>query len=88
MDPQHWRQTCLCVSPVNQHVVLKVDNIGCFFAWENKNVTKDPHASVLVRALALISIVICRVMYMLNICREYLLGMQKLVIECQERKPL
>jgi hypothetical protein len=39
----------------NQHVVLKVDNIGCFFAWENKNVTKDPHASVLVRALALIS---------------------------------
>ena len=37
------------------HVVLKVDNIGCYLAWENKNVTKDPHASVLVRALVLIS---------------------------------
>jgi len=39
----------------NQHVVLKVDNIGCYFAWQNKNVTKDPHASILVRALVLIS---------------------------------
>jgi hypothetical protein len=42
-------------SLANQHVVLKVDNIGCYFAWENKNVSKDPHASVLVRALVLIS---------------------------------
>jgi hypothetical protein len=36
-------------------VVLKVDNIGCYFAWDNKNVSKDPHASVLVRARVLIS---------------------------------
>jgi hypothetical protein len=42
-------------SLANQHVILKVDNIGCYFAGENKNVSKDPHASVLVRALVLIS---------------------------------
>jgi hypothetical protein len=44
-----------CVGFNLEGEVLKVDNIGCFFAWETKNVSKDPHASVLVRALLLIS---------------------------------
>jgi hypothetical protein len=39
----------------NQHVVIKVDNIACFFGWENRSVNGDICASILIRALHLIS---------------------------------
>lgn len=34
---------------------MKVDNVGCFFGWLNRQVTGDVIASTLVRALHLIS---------------------------------
>jgi hypothetical protein len=39
----------------NQHVVVRVDNIACFFGWENRSVNGDTCASILIRALHLIS---------------------------------
>ena len=39
----------------NNHVVLKVDNLGCYFAWENKNVSNDKFASIIVRTIVFIS---------------------------------
>lgn len=38
-----------------QHVVVRVDNIACIFGWENRSVNGDATASVLLRALHLIS---------------------------------
>jgi hypothetical protein len=38
-----------------KHVVLKVDNIGCYYAWQNKSVKNEVSASILTRALVLIS---------------------------------
>ena len=37
------------------HVVLKVDNQGCYFAWENKNVSNDRFASKVVITIVIIS---------------------------------
>jgi len=39
----------------SQHILVKVDNIGCYFGWLNKQVPGDKMASILVRALHLIS---------------------------------
>ena len=39
----------------NQHVVVKVDNVGCYYGWLNRQVKGDKMASVLVRVLHLIS---------------------------------
>ncbi len=38
-----------------QHVVLKVDNIGCYYVWQNKSVKNEVSASILTRALGLVS---------------------------------
>jgi hypothetical protein len=40
---------------INQHIVVKVDNIACFFGWENRSVNGDTCASILIRALHLVS---------------------------------
>lgn len=40
----------------NKHVVFKTDNIGCVFGWENKSVKEDNTASILVRAIAVMSV--------------------------------
>ena len=40
---------------VNQHVIVKVDNTGCFLGWLNKHTPGDETASILIRALHLIS---------------------------------
>ena len=37
------------------HVQLEVDNIGCYYGWENQSVAGDKHASILIRAIAIIS---------------------------------
>ena len=39
----------------NQNVVLKVDNISCMYAWENRFMKEDVYTSILVRALHLVS---------------------------------
>lgn len=38
-----------------KHVVFQVDNIGCYFGWKNKVVIGDKTASILVRAMVVIS---------------------------------
>ncbi len=38
-----------------KHVILRVDNIGCYYAWQNKYVKNDISASIITRALVLIS---------------------------------
>ncbi len=38
-----------------KHIVMQVDNISCLFAWENRYAKEDLMASILVRALHLIS---------------------------------
>jgi len=37
------------------HVVLNVDNMGCYFGWENRNVKGDKCATIVFRTIALIS---------------------------------
>jgi hypothetical protein len=39
----------------NKHVVVKVDNIGCFYGWINRKTSGDIMASILIRALHVIS---------------------------------
>jgi hypothetical protein len=38
-----------------KHVVLKVDNTGCFFAWLNRTVAGEKRAAILIRGLSLMS---------------------------------
>jgi hypothetical protein len=47
----------LVVCPIlimDQNLVLKVDNLGCYYGWENRNVSNDVHASIVIRAIAVI----------------------------------
>ncbi len=39
----------------NQHVILRVDNIACYYAWLNKYAKNDLSASIITRALVVIS---------------------------------
>jgi len=39
----------------NRNVILGVDNISVYFAWENKSCKGDLHASVLIRAIHIVS---------------------------------
>ena len=39
----------------NCHVIVKVDNIGCFYGWINRKTRGDIMASILIRALHVIS---------------------------------
>ena len=39
----------------NQHIVLRVDNIACIHGWENKSLKGDISASIVIRAIHLIS---------------------------------
>jgi hypothetical protein len=38
----------------NQHVVFKVDNLGCYYGWEGRNVGKDELASMVIRAMSVV----------------------------------
>ena len=40
---------------LNQHVVFNTDNIGCYFGWLNMSVAGDITASILIRAILLMS---------------------------------
>jgi hypothetical protein len=42
-------------SLTNKHVILRVDNIACYYAWLNKYVKNDLSASIITRALVVIS---------------------------------
>jgi hypothetical protein len=54
---------------VSQHILLKVDNTGCIFGWQNKSVSGDNCASILIRALHLISAYLGSVIYMEHLPR-------------------
>ena len=41
---------------MNQSIVVQVDNMGCYYAWENGYSKEDMTASILVRALLLVSV--------------------------------
>jgi hypothetical protein len=41
-------------SLTGQHVIVKVDNTGCYYGWLNKSSPHDETASILIRALHLI----------------------------------
>lgn len=43
----------------NKYVIVKTDSIGCFYGWLNKQASGDGMASILVRALHLISSRLC-----------------------------
>ena len=54
----------------NQHVIVQVDNLGCFFAWENGYTKEDNTASMLVRVLVLLSMKLCCVIHVKHLPRE------------------
>ena len=49
----------------NQHVVVQVDNIGCYYAWEN-GYSNDDTATILVRTLRLVSAYLSTVIHVVH----------------------
>jgi len=37
------------------HIVLSVDNIGCYYGWVNQNVSGDRNTAIVIRTILLIS---------------------------------
>ena len=68
----------------NVHVIVKVDNIGCYFGWINRHVSGDKMASVLIRALHLIS-AFRGAKCTFAICHRNRLGTHFWWTDCQER---
>ena len=54
----------------NQHVVLKVDNISCYFGWENKCMKNDSYTSIMIRALYMISCYLCSIIHVVHLPRK------------------
>jgi hypothetical protein len=54
---------------MNQHILLKVDNTGCIFGWQNKSVSGDNCASILIRALHLVTAYLGSVIHMVHLPR-------------------
>ena len=54
----------------NMHIVVKVDNIGCFYGWLNKKTSGDIMASILIRALHLISSYLCCIVHIEHLPRK------------------
>ena len=52
-----------------KHVVVGVDNIGCYFAWQNGYSSGDNLASILVRILVLLSAMLCCVVHIEHVKR-------------------
>ena len=55
---------------VNQHVVFSTDNVGCFFGWENMSVKGDETASILVKAVLLMSAFLGTTVHVVHIPRK------------------
>ncbi len=53
----------------NKHITVEVDNISCVYAWENKFSRQDNMASILVRALHMISFYVGSINYALHLPR-------------------
>jgi len=50
----------LCPNLVKgKHIVLRVDNIGCYYGWNSKAITGDETASIFVRSLLVLSAYLC-----------------------------
>ena len=54
----------------NMYIVVKVDNIGCFYGWLNKKTSGDIMASILIRALHLISSYLCGIVHIEHLPRK------------------
>ena len=54
----------------NQHVVVKVDNAGCFFGWLNKKTSGDVMASILIRALHVIAYYLECIVHIVHLPRK------------------
>ena len=54
----------------NKHVVVQVDNLGCYYAWENGYAKEDDTASILVRTLVLVAAKLSCVVYLVHLPRE------------------
>ena len=54
----------------NQHVVFSTDNIGCYFGWLNMSVSGDITASILVKAVLLMSSFLGTTVHVLHVPRK------------------
>jgi hypothetical protein len=54
---------------LNQHVILKVDNIACYYGWESRGLSGDVCASIIIRALHLISTYLCCEIHVVHLLR-------------------
>ena len=54
----------------NQHVVMGVDNIACIHGWENKSLKGEITASIVIRALHLISSLLGSVIHLRHVPRK------------------
>ena len=54
----------------NQHVVVKVDNAGCFFGWLNKKTSGDVMASILIRTLHVIAYYLECIVHIVHLPRK------------------
>ena len=54
----------------NQHLVFKVDNIACIYGWENRAMKGDIMASIIVRAIHLISCYLGSTIHMYHLPRK------------------
>ena len=54
----------------NQHIVSRVDNISCIYAWENRSMKNDVYTSILIRALHLISSYLCTIVHVEHLPRD------------------
>ncbi len=53
----------------NTHITVEVDNISCVYAWQNKHSREDEMASILVRALHLITFYLGSTVYAIHLPR-------------------
>ena len=54
----------------NQHIVMSVDNISCYYGWDNKGMKNCVYTSILIRALHLISSYICSIVHVKHLPRN------------------
>jgi len=47
----------------NQHVVMKVDNMSCYYGWINRNMSNDEYSSIVLRCMHLVATKLCCVIH-------------------------
>jgi len=54
----------------NQHVLFKMDNIGCVHGWENRGLKEDNYASIVIRAIHLVSAYLSCYVHVVHVPRK------------------